>query len=241
MSRAEHAELVLSGEPRVNLLPREVSDDAAMRALRRTLIVVTSGVLVIVAVGIGAAFWYAAGSTLRLASAQSDSTQLLQEQSEFVSVRQVQADVDTALAARAVAGFTDIDWKAYLVAVHALLPQDVAITGVSLAASTPLSPFEQSEAPLQGPRVATATVTLSSPTLPPVPAWLQSMTTLPGFVDAIPGSIQLTESGSYTVTLTVHVNGGAFTNRFSQAADDTDATEPDATADSSATAPAEGN
>ena len=241
MSRSTHdVDLILGGEPRVNLLPPEVAEQATTRALRKTLILATAGVLVIVVVGIGGAFWHAAQSTVNLMNAQAHTAELLTEQTKYVKVREVQTEVDTALAARAVGGATEIDWKAYLGAVRAVLPADVTITTVTVDSSTPLAPFAQPTAPLQGPRVATVTVSVSSPTLPPVPAWLEQLQTLPGFADATPSSIASTDAAPYLVTLVMHVNAGAFTNRFSQTTDDA-ATEPDPAADDSAAAPTGGN
>lgn len=215
MSRAAHDDdLILGGEPRINLLPPEVAAQAADRALRRNLILATAGVLVLVAIGVGGAFVHATSSALRLIAAQSDTTDLLSEQSEYVSVRQVQAQVDTALAARAVGGWTEVDWQAYLQELRAVLPADVAVDAVAVDSTSPLTAYAQPTAPLQEARVATLTVTLVSPGLPAVPQWLDALNTLPGMADAIAGSITATETGGYTVVVTMHVDSEAFSGRF---------------------------
>ena len=41
------------------------------------------------------------------------------------------------------------------------------------------------------------------------------MHTLPGFADAVPGSITKKDDGSYLVVVTMHINAGAFSGRFS--------------------------
>lgn len=215
MSRTPHDdELILAGEPRINLLPPEVTEQANTRSLRKKLIIATAGVLVIVVFGIGGAFWHAALSTIKLANAQSHTAELLAEQTKYVTVRTVQTQVDTALAARAVGGWTEVDWKAYLQGVRAVLPADVAVSAVTIDSTSPFAAFAQPTAPLQDARVATLSVTVVSPGLPTVPQWLDAMQTLPGFADAIPGSITQKDDGSYTVLVTMHINADAFTGRF---------------------------
>ena len=206
--------LVIGAEPRVNLLPPEVAAQAADRLLRKKLLLATAGTLVLVVLGIGGAALHATNGALQLASAQADTTALLAEQAEYVSVRQVQSQVDTALAARAVGGWTEIDWKAYLQQVRAALPADVGIDGVVVDSTSPLTAFPQPTAPLQNARVATLTVTLASPTLPTVPQWLEQLQGLPGMADAAAGSIAAVETGGYTVTVTMHINSDAFSGRF---------------------------
>jgi Tfp pilus assembly protein PilN len=215
MSRgANDKALVLGAEPRVNLLPPEVAAQAADRLLRKKLLLATAGTLVLVVLGIGGAALHATNSALQLASAQADTTALLAEQAEYVSVRQVQSQVDTALAARAVGGWTEIDWKAYLQSVRSALPSDVGIDAVSVDSTSPLSAYAQPTAPLQSARVATLTVTLASPGLPAVPQWLTQLQELPGMADAAAGSITAVETGGYTVVVTMHINSDAFTGRF---------------------------
>jgi hypothetical protein len=215
MSRAAHDDaLILGGEPRINLLPPEVAQQAIDRTLRRKLILATAGVLVLVMIGVGGAFLHAATSALRLVAAQAETTDLLSEQSKYVAVRQVEAQVDTALAARAVAGWTEVDWQTYLQGVSEVLPADVGIDAVVVDSTSPLSVYPQPSAPLQDARVATLTVTMTSPGLPTVPQWLEALHTLPGVTDAVAGSITVLEAGGYTVVVTMHIDSDAFSGRF---------------------------
>jgi hypothetical protein len=62
--------------------------------------------------------------------------------------------------------------------------------------------------------VATLSFTAKSPTLPEVPAWLNSLAGLPGYTDASPSSVSLDNKGVYTVIITMHINQAAYTNRF---------------------------
>jgi hypothetical protein len=68
--------------------------------------------------------------------------------------------------------------------------------------------------------VAALTFSATTPTLPSIPDWLRAMVKLPGFVDAIPGSV--TRSGdSYVTQVLMHIDSGAFSLRF-----DPDAPKP---------------
>ena len=215
MSQAAHDDvLILGGEPRINLLPPEVAAQAADRTLRRRLILATAGVLVLVVIGVGGSFVYATSSALRLVAAQAETTDLLSEQSKYVAVRQVESQVETALAARAVGGWTEVDWKAYLQGMRAVLPADVGIETVGVDSTSPLTAFGQPTAPLQEARVATLTVTMVSPGLPTVPQWLDALHTLPGMADAVAGTITATDTGGYTVLVTMHIDSDAFSGRF---------------------------
>jgi hypothetical protein len=215
MSRAsQEPELILGGEPRVNLLPPEVAEQARDRLLRRKLVLATAGTVVLVLLGIGGAGVYTTSSTMQLADAQAETANLLAEQGQYVAVRRVQAQVDTAHAARAVGGWTEIDWKAYLQGVRAVLPADVGIDAVSVDSTSPLTAFAQPTVPLQNARVAAMTVTLASPGLPTVPQWLEQLQALPGMADATAGSITAVENGGYTVLVTMNINAEAFSGRF---------------------------
>jgi hypothetical protein len=215
MTRASAVDgLVLGAEPRVDLLPPEVKARKKTQATRRRLIGALVGVMVLVAGGVVAASLQAEQSQAELAAAQGRTVVLLANESKYSEVNQVQQAVDTTIAARQFGASTEVDWKAYLASVRTVLPPDVSIDTVTVDSASPLIGFEQATAPLQGVRVATLTLRLTSPNLPSVPQWLEAMESLAGFADANPGSIVRTETGAYTVDLTIHINDGAYSNRF---------------------------
>lgn len=216
MSRrtAERETLVVGGEPRVTLLPPEVRASRKARATRRLLGLATVGVIVLVGAGVGAATWNAGQAQVELAAEQARTADLLQQQAKYAKVRTVQEEVNLAMAARQVGASTEVDWKSYLLGIRAVLPSDVTIDTVTVDAASPLAAYSQPTAPLQAERIATLTLTLTSPKLPTVPAWLEAMKALPGYADGTPNSITQGEGGAYTVNLTIHVNEGAYSNRF---------------------------
>jgi hypothetical protein len=215
MSRSKDGdELVLGGEPRVDLLPPEVKAGKKVKATRRRLGAILIAVVVLMITGVGAATWHAQQSQNELASAQQRTAELLAGQAKYAEVNQVQNEVNLTVAARQFGASTEVDWKSYLSKVRAALPQDVSIDTVSVDSASPLGAYIQPTAPLQAARVATLTLAVTSPNLPSVPQWLDAIKGLPGYADATPGSIKRSDSGAYTVDLVLHINGGAYSNRF---------------------------
>ena len=215
MSRAanNHA-LIIGTEPSVDLLPPEVKKERAAKAIRRQLGLAVIGVVAIVVVGTAGSFALSLQAQALLASEEALTPALLEKQSEFFEVRTVQREVDLIEAAQQVGASTEIDWKEYLQLVQGILPASVAIDTVAIDSATPLALYVQPTAPLQGARVATITFTASSSTLPDVPTWLDSLATLPGFADALPGTVTRDDAGIYKTEVTMHVNDAAFAQRF---------------------------
>jgi len=207
--------ITIGGAPRVDLLPPEVrAGRRADATTRRTWL----GVVVLVAatvVASGAATLHALGAEGELATAQSDTSSLLAQQTQFSELRATQAQVELVQAGQKVGGSTDIDWSAYLADVQSTLPVGVTIESVSLDQASPLTPYEQPSTPLLGARVATLTFTASSPSLPSFPVWLDGLATLPGFADALPGSVTLVD-GVYDASVTMHINAEAFSGRYDE-------------------------
>ncbi|WP_431218738.1 hypothetical protein [Leifsonia xyli] len=207
--------IAIGSEPRVHLLPPEVVADRKAAVVRRRLGLGVVAVVLIMGLGIFAAGTLAASAQRDLTAEQATTQSLLTQQLSYVKVRAVQEQLALIQTAEQVGASTEIAWTPYLQKVQATLPPNVTITGVAVDSSTPIELYPQSTASLQGPRVATIVFTAKSPSLPEVPSWLLALKTLPGYADALPGSVTLDQSGAYTVTITMHVNEKAFSNRFS--------------------------
>jgi hypothetical protein len=215
MSRAAISdELVIGGEPRVDLLPPEVRTAKRVKAVRVRLGFSLVSIIVVVVAGTAVASWQAGQSQAELAAAQARTTELLASQAKYSIVHKVQGELDTTVAARQFGATTEVDWKGYLSEIRAVLPGDVTIDSVGVESASPLVAFSQPTAPLQDARVATLTLGLTSPNLPSVPQWLDAIKSLPGYADATPGSITRSSTGAYAVNLVLHINSGAYSNRF---------------------------
>jgi mRNA-degrading endonuclease toxin of MazEF toxin-antitoxin module len=216
VSRASKAAvLVVGGEPRVDLLPPEIYRERAAAVIRRRLLIGVFGVIAIVAVSTGASTVLALQAQGQLTDEQARTSSLLAEQTKYIEVRSVQSKVALVQAAQQVGVSTEIDWKKYLDGAQAILPPTVKIATVTLDSASPVAIYAQPTAPLQGARIATVTFSAESTVLPDVPTWLTALATLPGFADALPGSVALDpRTGIYTVVITMHVNDSAYAKRF---------------------------
>lgn len=203
-------------EPRVDLLPAEVHVHRKQRAgVRRAwLAVVVVGAIVVAAVAGATTVNLRAAAELQ--TAQSETTSLLAQKREFAELQSTVSDSARLKAAQKVGGSTEIDWSDYLDAVQKSLPAGVTITSVTADSATAVAPYAQSTSALQGARIGTLTFTASSPTLPQVPDWLDSLRSLPGFVDGTANSVSLADAdgGAYTASLTLHIDEGAYDNRY---------------------------
>ena len=207
--------ITVGGEPRVSLMPPEVIAGRKARGVRRSLLWGVLGVFLITVAAIGGTALLGLSAQIDLAAAQQRTGELLTQQRGYSEVRQVQDKLTMAQAAQQVGASTEIDWKAYLEKVQATLPAGVQLTSVNVDSATPLAAYEQPTAPLQGSRVATLSFEASSPELPVVPVWLESLAKLPGFSDATPGTVSLDETTHhYVVDITMHINQDAFDKRF---------------------------
>lgn len=212
---ARQEQLVVGGEPRVDLLPDEIRALRRSSATRRALGLGVAGAVLLVLAGVGGSSYLAADATNRLRAAQSQTTDLLTQQAKFIEVRKVQDEISTVQAAQQVGASTEIDWRDYLVKVQQTLPAAVTLQTITIDSASPLTAYAQATAPLQGMRVATLTISARSPQLPQVPSWLDALKSLPGFVDAVPGSVTLDQqSNEYTVNITMHINQDAYSKRF---------------------------
>ena len=207
--------LILGGDSQIDLLPPEFRHRRKAKVLRRRLGIALLFFVILIS-GVVALFGAQAQQAQRdLVIAQANAIFLKSQQKIYNEVRQVQSAISTVEAAQRIGTATEIDWQEYLTSVQATLPKNVAIETIKIDAATPFAPYTQATVPLQGARIATLSFTAVSPTLPQVPVWLISLTSLRGYADASPGSVVRNEDGTYAVSITMHINQEAFSHRFS--------------------------
>lgn len=214
---AKGGDLLVGRAPRADLLPAEVHRHRRERAvIRRAWLAVV--LLTAVMVGaVAATSAVNARSAADLSAAQSETASLLAQKREFAELQGVVSDTARLRSAQEVGGSTEIDWSDYLAAVQQSLPAGVTITSVTADSATAVAPYTQGTSALQGARIGTLTFTATSPTLPQVPDWLDSLRKLPGYVDGTANSVTLADSAgsSYSASITLHVDEGAYDNRYS--------------------------
>ncbi|MET4158737.1 hypothetical protein [Agromyces sp. PvR057] len=214
MSAKGAGDAIIAAEPRASLLPEEIRTERAVKRTRRGLVLGVLATFVVAALGVGAVFALQVQASVQLALSQVHTTDLLQQQTEYGEIRELRSNVMIVSQAQAIGASTEIDWRDYLEEVQATLPAGVVITQADIDSATPMTPYAQSTAPLQGERVATIAFTATSPTLPDVPVWLDGLATLPGYADALPGEVSADENRVWTATITMHVDQSVFTKRF---------------------------
>lgn len=205
--------LQVGAVPRANLLPPSILAFRRDRRNVRMLLMALVLAVVIALLATGVAGLAAAATASQLQAEQARTLTLLAQQSEYSEAGEASATLAATGQALAVAGATDVDWSEYIAEIEKGLPDGMALTGVQLKATTPISVVDQPVAPLQGARVATLTLTASSADLPELELWLNSLADLPGYVDSNPGSVISAEGGFLTV-VTLGVNAEIYSNRF---------------------------
>jgi len=214
IGKSKGSDLLIGGPSRVSLLPPEVRLRRTANTSHRRLGFAIVLVVLLVLGGSALARALAQQADRNLAIEQANTQLLLVQEQKYVEVRRIQDQIDSIRAAEQVGTSTEINWQQYLTSVQATLPAKVTLSTINIDSETPFAPYTQATAPLQGERIATLSFTAKSSTLPQVPAWLNALTTLPGYADASPGSVTRDETGSYSVSITMHINKAAFTNRF---------------------------
>ena len=216
--------------PRVSLMPPELGERNKALGTQRALRLVMFGVVVLTVVAVAGAFYYSFSTSVLLVQEQQRTDELLLKQQQYADVQYAVSSVELGEAALRVGGSTEIDWQDYLGRVQASLPEGVVLNSFTVDASTATEQYPQSNIPLQGARIATLQFTATSSTLPEIPDWLNRLRDLPGFVDANPGSVSLGDAGTYTASITMHIDAQAYSNRLIPA-DGVDAADTGAATD----------
>jgi hypothetical protein len=212
--------LVVGGEPRVHLLPPQVMIDRKGRVVRRRLGIGVLAVLVLVAVGFGAASLSLVNSQANLLTAQNDTSSILQQQAKYGDVLKVKADASAIQSSQKLATAQEILWQPFYTSFEATVPAGGKITSLSAALDNPFgttAPSSQTPGPLDGTHIATVTGTLTMPQAA-ISGWLNSLPSLKGFVDVTPTSVAAAQAGVYTVSFTMHINKDLLANRFTKTA-----------------------
>jgi hypothetical protein len=204
-------------EPRVDLLPTEVHVERKQRATARRAWFGVVLVGVVVAIAVAASTLQAARAQSDLESVQGETSTLLVQQGKYTELRDVERRSALIEAGQAVGGAAEINWKAYITELQAKLPAGVTITQLTIDSQSPIATYAQSSTPFEGQRIATVTATVTSPTIPSVPDWTDSIAGVTGYVDSTISSItRQSSSNNYSAEITIHANEKAFDHKYSK-------------------------
>ena len=207
--------LSIGGEPRVHLLPLEVTERKNLRRLKRRLGVAAIATVAVVGLAYGAVTVSLASAQGDLTTAQQQTAQLSAQQAKFSAVTKVKSDSAAIQAAQKATTSTEVVWKKYVAAIEASLPAGSSISDFTGSVDAPLgaAPAAANAATLGAPHVATIQLTTEM-NQNPIGGWLTTLPALKGFVDATPDSITLKADGTYTVVVTIHLDNKSLSTAY---------------------------
>jgi Tfp pilus assembly protein PilN len=203
--------LILGGRPSVHLLPPEVATRKKGRQLRRRVGFVLAGVIVLVVAGVGLASASLLAAQAEMTAAQSRAAELVQQTAKYSDVTKVQTDVKAIQDAQILGTSQEISWAPFIAELQRTMPGSMRIYSIS-ADLEKTSTSGAVAVPLQGARIATVTVTVTS-SQDEISTWLTTLPGLTGFVDATPGSVTQ-DAGVYKTVEVIHINDKALSGRF---------------------------
>lgn len=207
--------------PRVNLLPPEIAEKAALR--KAQLAMGGVGLAAVAVVGVLTMNASAKVSDAEQAKAEAVATgaKLQTDVRALQNVRDVYAQVDSARATIAGAMSTEVLWSSYLHDLTLTIPENVWLTTytVALTQSGQGAPAAVAAGPVLEPGLGTITIAGTAFDHDDVASWLESLAKQKGYAN--PYFTQSTEAmiGSRTVvnfTSTVNVTPAALANRYAK-------------------------
>lgn len=218
--------LTIGGEPRVHLLPQEVTERKKVKEIKRRLLLVGVIVVALVIAGYGLATLSLTAAQAQLSAAQSTTSQLLVQQGKYGAVTKVNSDITSILSSQKTATAREILWAPFLAKLESTLPAGASLSAANVQIDQPFGTLASTAPgttiPLEGPRIATAQITTLI-AQSDIPSWLNTLPAVQGFVDATPNSVTAPSNGGplYSLVVTIHINANAVSNRFGKVAGET--------------------
>ena len=202
--------------PQVNLLPPEIRAARGLSVLKRWLGVSLAGTVALCAIAYAGSVVSASMAAKELTAEQEVTSELQVEEQKYAEVPRVLNALATVRLAREAGMATEVQWRAYLDAITAVLPHDVSIESFSVTPASTAAAVGSID-PLRGPSVGEIQFNGRAATTPDVASWVDSLNSIPGFESAwvTSSTIAATESTTYyTVDGSVQYTDAAFANRF---------------------------
>jgi len=207
--------------PRVNLLPPEIAEKAALRKAQVAMACVGLGAVAVVGVMTMNANAKVNDAKEAKAEAVATNVKLTANLKSLQNVKDVYAQVDAAKATLASAMSTEVLWSSYLHDLTLRIPENVWVSSFTVSMSNPTAKANPAAAGKQvlEPGLGVVTFAGSAFTHDDVAAWLESLAKQKGYVN--PYFTQSVEKmiGDRVVvdfTSTVNITNAALANRYSK-------------------------
>jgi Tfp pilus assembly protein PilN len=216
-SRTRGTEFVAEA-PQVNLLPPEIRAARGLRSTQRMLGLVLVGVVGVCGLGYAGAALTAANAQNRLEDAQAETSRLMVEQAKYAEVPRVKSALSDARLGIWLGMRTEVQWKPYLDAITAVLPEGVSVDSLVTSGATPQGGAAVPASPLAPVSVGQITFTARSLTVPDTAAWIEALDSVPGLGGAWTSSVTVTAAADgttyYEVAASVQILRSAYSDRF---------------------------
>ena len=204
--------------PQVNLLPPEVTAARGLHQLKRWLVLGIATVVLALALVYVVAVLSGVQARSDLRAAEEETQRLLAAPAPYAEVPVVLGRLDDTTRARELGMSTEIQWTTYYGAISGALPDGVSIDSLRYSGESPMASAPAPASPLAAAAVGQIQFAARSVTVPTAADWATALDSVPGFSDAWISAFTVTadDAGNpyYTVSGTVQVTAGAYSNRF---------------------------
>jgi hypothetical protein len=205
----------VGGEPRADLLPPEVHEQARGRRVRRLLAIVVVIAVVVAGAAVGAAAADAASQQTALLNAQQQTATILSQQGKYKAAQAITTQTAETTATEKTGDASEILWSPLYNSLKALLPTGAKIVAGTFKAPSAWDPPLTLQGPSRAPHIATLILVVSSNSPITGAEILGKLSTLPSFADAtIDASVLNKSLNTYLTGFTIDLNDKALSNRY---------------------------
>lgn len=181
---SQESGFVYSDLPQVNLLPIEIIDARALKALKKRILYALGIVLVLLALGYIAAVVEKSAADKRLEEATQQTMALRKEEKRYAEVPAIHAQIATAELALRDGMYREILWQDILGAISATIPEGGIVKNIAVEAASPNEPGPTLADALQRSNIGELTFSVNFEEVPDTVAWINLLNATHGFADA---------------------------------------------------------
>ncbi|MGV8969713.1 MAG: hypothetical protein ACOH1J_04615 [Microbacteriaceae bacterium] len=209
MSRETNSSKVRPGYVGVNLLPEEIKLAENAATQRRLVVLLTVLVLVLVAAGFVGSYLLAENAKSSLTAATANAERIVAEQATYGGGQLVANQIRSTQDAQLIATVVEVDWVGILRDIISVTPESIVITSFEIDGSTSISDSVPPDPPLENMRIASISMTATTPVPGDISVWIKALEKLDGFAGA---PVVRYDSGQATINF--FVSSARVTGRF---------------------------